>query len=78
MTTETKKYKYKGLCKHCHEVFLAQREEKIYCSNSCKQKAYMERIKAPRITAIILNVEKKPTLRRRLAKLLQKFASLSF
>ena len=30
-------------CQYCKEPFIAQRKDKIYCTHSCKQMAFMKR-----------------------------------
>ena len=58
---------------------MGQRKSKKYCSHSCRQKAYRKRKKEmPSVIVTIIQVEKKPSLRVKIARLLQKFASLPF
>ena len=79
MTTEkTQKDLQWGECKHCWGVFLGLRKSKKYCSNACKQKAFQKRKKIPTINVIVIKVNKKPSLRVKLMKLLQKLASIPF
>jgi hypothetical protein len=74
--TETKKYKHMGLCKHCYDRFFAQREDKRYCSHTCRQKAYIERLKSPFV--VIVAVKPKTGLAFRLAMFIQKIVSFPF
>lgn len=43
-------------CKHCKKPIPANRKNKIYCSHSCRQKAFVKRHASPKIS-IVINVE---------------------
>jgi hypothetical protein len=32
-----------GVCCHCKDPFLTKRKDRKYCSNACKQKAWIQR-----------------------------------
>lgn len=61
-------------CKHCNEPFIAARKDKKYCSNSCKQKAYIKRhafvLFTPSLNTDLNNLQKKDGFIKRFLKLL--------
>lgn len=68
-----------GECQHCWGPFIGRRTTKKYCSDKCKQEAYLRRKKEPKsITITIVRLDKKPSLRSRVAKLFQKLANIPF
>ncbi len=48
----------KNICKNCSKQFEAERSNQIYCSNSCKSKAYQNRKNEKEIIAINSTPEK--------------------
>lgn len=76
MTKKTRKHTNMGFCKHCYDRFFATREDKRYCSHTCRQKAYIERLKSPYI--IIVAAKPSTGWKYKLAVLLQKLVSFPF
>jgi len=61
-------------CKHCDERFVAGRKDKLYCTHSCRQQAYIARqaiaLNASSLRTDLNNTQKKDGLIKRLLKLL--------